>query len=212
MKKILSFCISIVLALSFAAPVFAEANPAQALQAKTPQQVHASAIKQANDEYKAALKKADADYKAAMAAASTLLKKVRQDALAAMKAAKQAADSALKSAIQANKKVTLGIGKNEALGSFLVGANGMTLYSKNEDTADKSTCYGTCASNWHPLTIGGKVSVAENVSGKVGSLKRTGGAMQVTYNGKPLYFWKGDTKVGDTTGNGFNGIWSVVKP
>ena len=207
MKKIVSFCISILLAFSFAAPVFAEVNPVP-----TPQQTHAAAIKQANDEYKTALKKADADYKAAVAAASTLLKKVRQDALAAMKAAKAAADAALKAAMQANKKVTLGIGKNETLGSFLVAGNGMTLYTKKEDTANKSTCYGACATNWPPLTVSGKISVAEEVYGKTATIKRTGGGTQVTYNGKPLYFWKGDKKVGDTTGNGFNGIWSVVKP
>jgi hypothetical protein len=30
--------------------------------------------------------------------------------------------------------------------------------------------------------------------------------MQVTYAGLPLYYWQGDTKAGDVTGNGINGF------
>ena len=39
--------------------------------------------------------------------------------------------------------------------------------------------------------------------------------MQVTYNGHPLYYFVGDTKPGDTTGEGINafgGGWDVLSP
>jgi predicted lipoprotein with Yx(FWY)xxD motif len=48
--------------------------------------------------------------------------------------------------------------------------------------------------------------------GTVGTFTRTDdGTTQVTYKGLPLYFWKGDTKPGDVTGQGIGGF-SVAKP
>jgi predicted lipoprotein with Yx(FWY)xxD motif len=50
------------------------------------------------------------------------------------------------------------------------------------------------------------------VGGVLGTIARTDGALQVTYNGAPLYYWKNDTKSGDTTGQNVGGVWFVVKP
>ena len=36
--------------------------------------------------------------------------------------------------------------------------------------------------------------------------------MQVAYNGIPLYYFAGDTKAGDTTGQGKSGKWFVASP
>ncbi len=49
----------------------------------------------------------------------------------------------------------------------------------------------------------------------LGTTMRTDGAAQVTYNGHPLYKFSGDTKPGDTTGEGNTGFgagWDVVSP
>ena len=42
-------------------------------------------------------------------------------------------------------------------------------------------------------------------------LKRTDGAMQWTYDGKPTYFFAGDAKKGDAAGDGKGGVWHIIK-
>ena len=98
------------------------------------------------------------------------------------------------------------------LGQILVDANGMTLYMNKNDKATTSSCYQTCAQNWPPLTVasGQQASLASGVAGTLGTLARTDNTTQVTYNGMPLYYWKGDKTPGDTTGQGINNVWSVV--
>lgn len=44
----------------------------------------------------------------------------------------------------------------------------------------------------------------------LGTITRTDGSTQVTYNGWPLYFWAEDSAPGDTTGQGVNDVWWVV--
>ena len=92
---------------------------------------------------------------------------------------------------------------------MLVGANGMTLYTFDKDTAGsgKSVCNGPCATNWPPLAgkqapWGGNYSV----------IQRDDGSSQIAYKGKPRYYWAKDAKPGDTTGDGFNGVWHTARP
>jgi hypothetical protein len=44
------------------------------------------------------------------------------------------------------------------------------------------------------------------VTGRLGTLTRPDGTTQVTYDGRPLYYWEGDTKAGDVTGDGIDGF------
>jgi predicted lipoprotein with Yx(FWY)xxD motif len=90
----------------------------------------------------------------------------------------------------------------------LTGPNGHTLYTKSGDTTTSSTCTGTCATNWPPLTItaGQQVVGGTGVTGTFASLTRADGSIQVTYAGLPLYYWVQDTKAGDVTGNGVGGF------
>jgi predicted lipoprotein with Yx(FWY)xxD motif len=91
----------------------------------------------------------------------------------------------------------------------------MTLYVTSNDTANTSNCTGTCATNWPPLTVtsGTTPTAGMDVPGTLGTITRSDGSTQVTYNGMPLYYYKGDQKPGDTTGNGLlSGAWSVAKP
>ena len=98
-------------------------------------------------------------------------------------------------------------------GPILTGGNGLTLYTHTGDSATVSTCTGGCATAWPPLTVkgGGQPTAASGVTGTLGTLTRDDGSSQVTYNGKPLYFWMNDTKPGDVTGDGVNGF-SIATP
>jgi predicted lipoprotein with Yx(FWY)xxD motif len=92
--------------------------------------------------------------------------------------------------------------------SVLTNAGGYTLYWFAPDTPSKSTCYGTCAAYWPPVT--GVPIAGAGVTGKLGTIERTGGATQVTYNGHPLYTYVGDSAPGQSTGNKINlngGLW-----
>ncbi|MEJ2747011.1 MAG: hypothetical protein P8183_03715 [Anaerolineae bacterium] len=100
------------------------------------------------------------------------------------------------------------------LGTYLVDADGMTLYRFTNDEANMSNCTGQCADNWPPLLVEDSASLTagENVTGELGTIERDDGTTQVTYNGLPLYYWSGDTAPGDANGQGFNDVWFVVSP
>ena len=102
-------------------------------------------------------------------------------------------------------------------GSALVDGAGRTLYLFEADSPTMSACSGACASVWPPLlTHGSPVTVSGAVhSGLVGSVARSDGTRQVTYDGHPLYYYVGDKKAGDSTGQGldqFGAAWYVVTP
>lgn len=102
---------------------------------------------------------------------------------------------------------------SSSLGTILVNAQGMTLYHLSGEQNGKFICTGTaCTGIWHPLTI----SAGGTPSGEVGSLgtvKRPGGTIQVTYKGTPLYTFASDQQPGETKGQGIKdvGTWSVIK-
>ena len=101
------------------------------------------------------------------------------------------------------------------VGNVLVGANGMTLYTFSKDTAaDTSTCADQCAQNWPPLTVKSADEFVPgiNLPGKFNTFKRADGTLQVSYNGKPLYYFKNDKAIGDAAGEGVGGVWSTVVP
>lgn len=97
---------------------------------------------------------------------------------------------------------------------LVAGSNGMTLYTFTKDTANSGTsaCTGNCLVTWPALTVdsGAKPSAGDGVSGTLGTITRDDGAIQVTYNGLPLYFFKNDAKPGDT--NGVYTNWELAKP
>ncbi|WP_326540712.1 COG4315 family predicted lipoprotein [Pseudorhodoferax sp.] len=92
-------------------------------------------------------------------------------------------------------------------GGVLVGPNGMTLYTFDKDAGGKSVCNGPCATNWPPFLAGD----ADKAAGDYTVLTRDDGKKQWAFKGKPLYYWAKDGKAGDTTGDGFNGVWHVVQ-
>ena len=95
-----------------------------------------------------------------------------------------------------------------ALGSVLVDANGMTLYSFDNDVEKgKSNCYDACATKWPPFLA----AAGDMADGDYTIIERTDGTKQWAYDGMPLYYWQNDLKAGDTSGDGVGGVWHVVK-
>ena len=93
------------------------------------------------------------------------------------------------------------------MGGMMTNPAGMTLYTFDKDAGGKSACNGPCAANWPPL-----IAAADaKASGDWSIIARDDGSKQWAYKGKPLYLWSKDQKPGDMTGDGFNGIWHVVK-
>ena len=99
-----------------------------------------------------------------------------------------------------------------SMGSYLTGANGMTLYVLTTDTADTSSCSGSCATNWPPLTVTAGTTVSGPSAAMAGfaTIARADGSTQVTYNHMPLYYFAGDSAAGDTNGQGKNNTWYVA--
>ena len=106
--------------------------------------------------------------------------------------------------------------KSSSLGTFLVDANGRTLYLWDADHGSKSTCSGACAQAWPPLTTTATPKASGAVKASLlGTTKRADGSSEVTYAGHPLYTFAGDTQAGQTNGqasNGFGAPWWVVTP
>ena len=99
------------------------------------------------------------------------------------------------------------------LGTILVDGEGMTLYLFTKDTQGdgKSTCEGPCLEAWPPL-VGEPTAGTGADPAKLGSIVRTDGTTQATYNGWPLYYWVEDTAPGDTKGQAVNDVWWVLDP
>jgi predicted lipoprotein with Yx(FWY)xxD motif len=101
---------------------------------------------------------------------------------------------------------------NTSLGQVLVDGNGFTLYTFASDSANKSACTGGCATNWPPLLLtSDTIKVPSSITGDFGAFARDANSLQVTYNGMPLYRYKGDSNPGDTNGDGIGGVWYAVK-
>jgi predicted lipoprotein with Yx(FWY)xxD motif len=106
--------------------------------------------------------------------------------------------------------------KTSSLGTFLVDAKGRTLYLWDADKGSMSACTGACAQAWPPLTTTGTPKASGAVKASLlGTTERADGSREVTYAGHPLYTFAGDTRVGQTSGEGSNGFgapWWVVSP
>jgi predicted lipoprotein with Yx(FWY)xxD motif len=95
-------------------------------------------------------------------------------------------------------------------GDTLTGAGGKTLYTNTKEKGGTIACTGACAGTWPPLT--GTATAGSGVTGTLGTITRPDGAVQVTYNGSPLYYYAGDSAAGQSNGQGIGGIWYIASP
>jgi predicted lipoprotein with Yx(FWY)xxD motif len=109
----------------------------------------------------------------------------------------------------------VGVKHNGTLGSILfAGSKHMTVYMFAKDHGSKSTCSGACASTWPPVTTTGQPKATGGAGASdLGTIDRSGGVMQVTYKGHPLYYFAGDQSAADASGQrleSFGAPWYVL--
>jgi len=95
--------------------------------------------------------------------------------------------------------------------TVLTNAKGFTLYWFVPDTSTTSKCNGSCATYWPPVK--GPATAGAGVTGRLGTITRSDGSVQATYNGHPLYTYVADGAPGQAKGNGLNlsgGVWHEV--
>ncbi len=105
---------------------------------------------------------------------------------------------------------TVLIVQHSDLGWVMAEANGQVVYTYAKDTKGGTpTCTGSCASVFAPATGAPKASTADSIPGTFGLVTGAGGVKQITYDGYPLYLYRGAPPL-STKGNGLDGAWHVV--
>jgi predicted lipoprotein with Yx(FWY)xxD motif len=112
----------------------------------------------------------------------------------------------------AQGSATLATAEDPVYGTYLTDANGMALYMYTRDVPNQSNCYDRCAEAWPIFSVEGDLTLPEGVDGTLGTITRTDGTTQVTYNEMPLYYWQQDTEPGQTLGQGVGSVWFIIAP
>jgi predicted lipoprotein with Yx(FWY)xxD motif len=114
----------------------------------------------------------------------------------------------------ANASATVDSTNSAKYGTILVDSTGRTLYMLTADTSTTSACTGGCVSIWAPLTAMGTPTAGSGLNASLlGTITRSDGSKQVTYNGHPLYTFVQDGGAGHENGEGissFGGSWYVL--
>jgi predicted lipoprotein with Yx(FWY)xxD motif len=100
-------------------------------------------------------------------------------------------------------------------GTVLTDAQGRTLYWFAKDTPTASHCSGSCSTYWPPVAGSPVAASGTSLPMGLGTITRSDGMTQATYDGHPLYTYVGDTAAGQITGNGKNlsgGLWYAMTP
>ena len=101
--------------------------------------------------------------------------------------------------------------RHSRYGTVLFDGRGFVLYAFTHDVSGRSRCGGACAKAWPPYLVKG----APPKGRLLGTARRADGATQVTYAGRPLYYYVGDRSPGQILCQNvseFGGLWLVVRP
>jgi len=109
------------------------------------------------------------------------------------------------------------VARSSSYGKVLFDDRGFVLYAFTRDhRGGKSRCYGACASAWPVYYEKGAIRAGKGVRRNlIGTVRRRGGRRQVTYAGRPLYYWHGDRspgRIGCQAAVEYGGTWLVVRP
>jgi predicted lipoprotein with Yx(FWY)xxD motif len=125
------------------------------------------------------------------------------------------ASAAMAASVATHSKTIVKTAKTSSFGKVLVGSNGHTLYRFTADSKGVNRCSNVAACNkaWPALLVKAGVKPTAGPGAKtklLGTIRAAHGMRQVTYRGFPLYFFSGDSKAGQTNGEGLVGKWFVV--
>ena len=99
-------------------------------------------------------------------------------------------------------------------GQVLFDGDDQAVYYFDKEKSSTSECYGGCAEAWPPVLTEGEPEGGNGVQGgKLGTTERDDGSTQVTYNGRPLYYY--DEPAGQVSCHNvdeFGGLWLAVQP
>ncbi len=118
---------------------------------------------------------------------------------------------------QQMKGTQLNVDTSSRFGRYVTDSSGRALYMFTADSKGQSSCYDACARAWPPVTTTGtpEAAAAGLDKSKLGTITRRDGTKQVTYDGKPLYYFARDTEPQQLSGqdvHGFGGEWYLVAP
>jgi predicted lipoprotein with Yx(FWY)xxD motif len=108
---------------------------------------------------------------------------------------------------KSSSKAIVASANKAKVGRVIVDAQGRTLYRFTAEAQGRPVCTGACVSTWLPATV----SRASGLPAHVATVKRDDGALQLTYDGHPLYRYAGDSSTADANGQGVGGQWFVLK-
>lgn len=101
-------------------------------------------------------------------------------------------------------------------GKILFDGRGFVLYAFTRDPRGRSACKGACAAAWPPYLVSLRARAGAGVkSSLLGTTRRADGKIQVTYAGRPMYYYVGDRRPGQVLCQNvdeFGGLWLVVRP
>jgi predicted lipoprotein with Yx(FWY)xxD motif len=110
---------------------------------------------------------------------------------------------------------TLTVGRS-AYGTVLFDGRGKALYAFTRDRGGRSACSRACAAAWPPYIAGVDPRAGAGAHASLlGTTRRADGTRQVTYAGRPLYYYVGDRKPGQILCQNvseYGGLWLVVRP
>jgi predicted lipoprotein with Yx(FWY)xxD motif len=128
--------------------------------------------------------------------------------------AEQAATPSQETAQRRRRGTAITVGASE-FGRMLFGPNRRAIYIFENDPKGRTVCYGDCADAWPPVFTKGTPRARNGVKQSLlGTVRRRDGRRQVTYAGKPLYYYAhegpGEVRCHNVDLNG--GLWWVVGP
>jgi predicted lipoprotein with Yx(FWY)xxD motif len=127
-----------------------------------------------------------------------------------------AATFAAGSGASAGSPATLTV-RSSSYGSILFDGKARALYAFTRDRrGGASRCYGACAKAWPVYFSSGRLVAGKGVKRSlIATVRRRDGRRQITYNGRPLYYYVGDTRAGQVTCQNvaeYGGTWLVMRP